>query len=116
VQQVGFISKGEYLGFSPDGLVGDAGGVEIKCPEQHTHLRYMRSGGNAWKAYRWQVIGALWLTGREWWDFVSYCPKFAGVDRLYVERVYPDPDMFAKLDAGSEACIAKIKEIEAGNA
>ncbi|KKL09016.1 hypothetical protein LCGC14_2570060 [marine sediment metagenome] len=55
VKTVGFVELDEFIGCSPDGLVGDDGGVEIKCPEQHTHLRYMTCDV-AWKKYFWQYI------------------------------------------------------------
>ncbi|MFA5617298.1 MAG: lambda exonuclease family protein [Syntrophorhabdaceae bacterium] len=110
VQEVGFIELNEYIGCSPDGLIDDDGGLEIKCPETHTHLTYLNEKGNAWKAYKWQVQGALWITGREYWDFVSFCPAFSK-RRLLIERVLPDLKCFEMLQAGSEFCINRIKKI-----
>lgn len=60
-------------GASPDGLIGDKGGLEIKCPELATHLEYLRLK-TVPAEYFWQVQGGLWITGREWWDFVSSIP------------------------------------------
>ena len=110
VQEVGFISDGEYLGCSPDGLVGDDGGVEIKCPQMATHLKYILKGDDAWKAYKWQVMGSLWLSGRSWWDWVSYSPQF-GDKGLIIQRVTPCDEMYEQLHAGSKACIKRIKSI-----
>ena len=58
-------------GVSPDGLVGADGGLEIKCPAPSTHVKYLRDGKLP-VAYKQQVMGCLWITGRSWWDFVSY--------------------------------------------
>jgi len=110
VEEVGFISEGDYLGCSPDGLIGDDGGVEIKCPQMATHLSYVLKGDKAWKAYKWQVQGSLWVTGRSWWDWVSYCPQF-GEQGLIIQRVIRDDEMFAKLESGSKLCIKRIEEI-----
>lgn len=111
VQQVGFVEFSEHLGCSPDGLVGEDGGVEIKCPMPHTHLKYLTAGGNAWKAYRWQLHGFLWGTSRPWIDFVSYCPSFPPSQQLLIERVTPDKELFAKLEVGSVACVQRMDKI-----
>ena len=71
VQQVGFVEINDYVGCSPDGLVGDDGLIEIKCPYSSTHLRYVE--GNRLPAdYVAQVQGQLWVTGRRWCDFISF--------------------------------------------
>lgn len=125
VRQVGFIELDEYIGVSPDGLVGDDGGVEIKCPQQTTHLDYLldRTGAKDLKwipsKYRWQIQGALWVTGRQWWDFVSYYPYFQVKTQLLVERITPDDNAFASLEKGAAYCrerIAAIVEAVNGNA
>ena len=73
VHEVGFC-KHDVLecGVSPDGLIeGGEGGLEIKCPHPGTHVAYLREGKLPTK-YKQQVMGCLWITGRQWWDFVSY--------------------------------------------
>jgi len=74
VIQVGLCvaDDGSYGG-SPDGLVGDDGCLEIKCPLRKTHADYLRSGALP-AQYRPQVHGHLLVTGRAWCDFLSYCP------------------------------------------
>ena len=85
VEQVGFVLRDdELVGCSPDGLVGEKGLVEIKCPAPHTHVDYLLSGTIPNK-YRPQVQGQMMLTGREWCDFVSYHPLMAPVI-IRVER------------------------------
>ena len=94
VEQVGFVwlDGDKEVGCSPDGLVGEAGGVEIKCPAPKTHVGYLLNGTLP-TDYIPQVQGSLWVTGRQWWDFLSYCP---GIDPLVI-RVERDEDYIAKL-------------------
>ena len=68
--------KGEdkLVACSPDGLIGDNGGLEIKCPSQGVHVEYLLSGKMPTK-YTLQVQGFLYVTGREWCDFMSYHPS-----------------------------------------
>ena len=71
--------EGMAAGASPDGLVGDDGLLEIKCPNPATHIDYLRLPvGECPKAYFWQVQGQMLATGRAWCDFVSYHPEFPG--------------------------------------
>lgn len=110
VTPIGFVSINEYIGGSPDGFIDEDGGVEVKCPEPHTHLGYILKGETAWRQYKWQVQGNLWLSGRSWWDWVSYCPQF-GEQSLIIQRIKPDAEMYAKLEAGSKKCIHRIRQI-----
>ena len=78
VEQVGFIlTDDRRAGCSPDGFVGTTGGLEIKCPSAAVHIGYVL--GEAADKYRCQVQGGLWITGREYWDFVSYNPDLPNV-------------------------------------
>jgi len=80
VEEVGFIDHPtiENFGCSPDGLVGAAGGTEIKCPNQATHLEFLLSDGidGIETRYLYQIQTALACTKRLWWDYVSYNPRF----------------------------------------
>ncbi len=95
VAEHGLIFKDENKSFScsPDGLVGDDGGLEIKCPLPHTHVAYLRANKLPSKYFA-QVQGSLYVTGREWWDFMSFCPEF----KPLILRVYPDAEFHAKLE------------------
>lgn len=85
-QQVGFIlNDAGTLGCSPDSLIGEDGGLEIKCPDGPTHVKWVRAGGIP-DEHKPQVHGSLIITGRTWWDFLSYCP---GYEPLLV-RITPD--------------------------
>lgn len=86
VRQVGFcLTDDGRAGCSPDGLVGDDGGCEIKSPTHKVHVGYLLDGGMPVE-YRPQVHWSLVVTGRKWWDFWSYAP---GLPPLRV-RVEPD--------------------------
>lgn len=76
VRRVGFCTTDDgRIGCSPDGLIGDDGGLEIKCPEAHTHLKYLL-GGTVPKEYLAQIHGCMYVTGRPWWTFISYSRWF----------------------------------------
>jgi putative phage-type endonuclease len=74
VKQVGFVEHTEYIGCSPDGMVGDDGLLEIKCPNSATHIGYILADKLP-ACYKAQVQGQLWVTKRKWCDFVSYDPR-----------------------------------------
>ena len=95
VKQVGFCTTDDgRIGCSPDGLIGEDGGIEIKSPEDHTHLKYLLAGGVP-PQYLAQVHGSLYVTGRKWWKFVSYSRYFPSLV-VHVER---DEAWIAALDA-----------------
>lgn len=111
VQQVAFIVHPHinYVGVSPDGLVGKDGLIEIKCPDkQAKHLAALRTGAHV-DEYRWQIQGQLWVSGRQWCDAVSYDPRFPEGLHLAVTRVTRDENAIAELE---RACIRA--EIEVG--
>lgn len=63
------------IGTSPDQLVGDDGLLEIKCPSEHVHMAYLLTTQGAANAYKCQVQGQLWITGRQFCDVLSYHPE-----------------------------------------
>lgn len=81
--QVGFI-KAHGAGASPDSLIGDDGGLEIKTALPHIQVDRLLNGTLP-PEYRAQIQGNLWISVRSYWDFVSYCPKLP-LFRLRVER------------------------------
>lgn len=85
VREVGFaISDCGRFGGSPDALVGDDSGVEIKCPKAATHIGYIRAGVLP-REYKCQVHGYMIVTGRKSWHFFSYCRNIPAF-HLVVER------------------------------
>ncbi len=75
VEEMGFCFKDDrkLVGCSPDGVIGDDGLVEIKCPKGKTLMGYRR-GGKLPSTYKPQVMGQLWVMEREWCDFFVYHP------------------------------------------
>lgn len=100
VDEVGFIPHPEvqWVGGSPDGLIGDEGGIEIKCPHNSVVHVETVSGGMP-SEHRAQVQGLMWITGRQWWDFVSFDPRMPDKLQLYVERVKRDRDYIKNLES-----------------
>jgi len=102
LQEVGFIRHDTLeAGASPDGLVGEDGGFELKCPERSAHLEYLMLPTEP-PAYRWQIQGGLWVTGRAWWDFASWNPDFPENLQLVVRRVHRDEAAIQQLAAAIE--------------
>lgn len=82
----GFFDWGDW-GDSPDGLVNDDGVVEIKSVIATTHEATIKRGRYD-PAYKWQVVGHLDGTGRDWVDFVSYCADYPEWSQLAVFRTF----------------------------
>jgi putative phage-type endonuclease len=100
VEQVAFVPhpKIDQAGASPDGLVGEDGLVEIKCPNTATHLETLL--GQAVPAkYVDQMQFQMACTGRKWCDFVSYDPRMPEHMRMFVRRVARDDTRIAHLEA-----------------
>ncbi|PWW43602.1 YqaJ-like recombinase protein [Melaminivora alkalimesophila] len=109
VTEVGFCLH-EHLpcGASPDGLVDEDGGVEIKCPRERTHAEYLALPAEP-AIYTPQIQGCLWITGRQWWDFVSFNPAFPPNARTVVRRVRRDE---AFIDRLQQAIVSFSQEVQ----
>lgn len=89
----------EFIGASPDGLVRLDGGIEMKCPhDEQVHIKTILSGMP--EEHIGQVQGNMLVTGRTWWDFISYDPRQKESLRLYVQRIERDEVFIQKLLAG----------------
>ena len=109
VAEVGFIDHPAILmsGASPDGLIGDVGLIEIKCPNTATHLDTLE--GQAVPAkYIVQMQWQMACTGRAWCDFASFDPRLPEAMRLFVKRVHRDAAHIAELEAEVSAFLAEI--------
>lgn len=109
VEEVGYISDGEYIGVSPDGLVGDDGAIEIKCPGGAKFVEFADTGIIP-NAYYAQMQWLLWITGRQWCDFCVFHPDFAPAD-LIIKRVKPDSEMHWQFSNNVPAYIAEIERV-----
>ncbi len=97
VSEVAFIKHDTLnCGVSPDGLVNDNGGLEIKCPKTTTQIETFLSGKMP-SQHKAQVQGCMWVTEREWWDFVSFDPRIVGESSFFTVRVERDEDYIANL-------------------
>lgn len=95
----GFFSS-DFIGCSPDGLVSDCGVIEIKSVITNIHYANIKRQGVD-PAYKWQCIGNLKFTGRDWLDFISYCQEFPIGKQLFVWRIRKEElaDEFKKIDS-----------------
>jgi len=84
----GFFDLGQY-GDSPDGLISTDGVLEIKSVIYSTHYDTIKRGTFD-PSYKWQLVGHLDCTGRDWVDFASYCADFPEASKLIVYRTYRD--------------------------
>ena len=109
VTEVGFVEHPgiAMAGASPDGLVGDDGLVEIKCPQTATHIETLR-GGTVPGKYLTQMLWQMACTGRQWCDFVSYDPRMPDAMRLFVKRVPRDDARIAELEAEVVAFLTEL--------
>lgn len=111
VKQIGMIlTDCGNFGYSPDGLVGDNGLIEIKCPEVPNHTKYLHDNCLP-TDYIPQVQGGLWISGREWCDFISYHPNFKEDKKIFIKRVYRDNEFIENLKQLCEKLIEKRDKI-----
>lgn len=97
--QIGFVVHPQIkdAGASPDGLIGDDGLIEIKCPNSSTHMETLLSG-MAPEKYTGQMYWQMACTGRKWCDFVSYDPRFPKNMRLFIKRINRIDTVIAELE------------------
>lgn len=94
IQRVGFCTTDDGLiGCSPDGLVGEDGGLEIKCPSPKVQIANILNNDAFVAEHKCQVQGCLYVTGRKWWDLMSYHPTLP----CPIIRVERDEDYIGKL-------------------
>lgn len=98
----------DFIGASPDFLIREDGGGEIKSPESsEVHLATLIDGLPV--EHTEQIQAGLWVTGRQWWDFVSYHPDFPEHLRLYVQRIERDDAYIEKMEA---ACLLIEQDVQ----
>lgn len=108
VNECGFMVReydGFKIGYSPDGLVGDDGLIEIKAPRQKRHLRTVLDGQVPTDNMA-QIQTGFLVSGRAWLDFIPYC----GGMPLWVKRVTPDPKWQAAIVAVAERAEREIND------
>lgn len=107
VKQVGFITYNDYIGCSPDGLVGDDGLAEYKC-HKDTKFMGLLLGDEIEKDYYNQMQMQLLITGRKWCDYFAFNQNFE--KNYFIKRFYPDEEVQKKLLEGFKTFEEYIKD------
>jgi len=111
VEETGFVPhpSGTMTGASPDGLIGNDGLVEIKCPNTATHIDTLMSDGAPPKYFaqmQWQMA----CTGRAWCDFVSFDPRMPEEMQLFVARVERDDAWITMAEEAVQEFLSELNE------
>ena len=114
VTETGFIDHPTIgmAGASPDGLVGDDGLVEIKCPNTATHIDTLLREVVPGK-YITQMTWQMACTGRKWCDFVSFDPRMPANMSLFVSRVPLDESYLHDIEGEVEKFLDEVAKTEA---
>lgn len=111
VMEVAFVEHPtiEWFGCSPDGLVGDDGLIEIKCPNTTTHLDWMEEG-KAPSKHIPQMMAQMACTSRSWCDFVSFDPRLPEDLQLFIVRVNRDQEYIDNMEAEVKKFLKEVEE------
>ena len=108
VENVGLCLRDDgRVGASPDGLVGDGGLVEFKCPSAEVHMMHVLDGEP--EVYRVQCQGQLWITGRDWVDLCFFNPALPKV----IVRVERDDEFIDALSKATDAFLLRLDAAKA---
>jgi hypothetical protein len=106
VRSGGFFQLNDWIGASPDGLVGEDGQVQIKCPKYTTMISYMRNPKLPTE-YKWQVHGELLVTGRKWCDFTVWHPQL----KPLIIRVEADKEIQEQIESKIYEAIKEVEQV-----
>lgn len=113
VNQIGFYEYSDYVGVSPDGLIGDDGLIEIKCPTDKTYTEYLLTLKIKPEYYA-QMQMQMYIMERKWCDYVVYNSNFK--KSIVIKRVFPDTEFVMRLadgiHDGVETIVNNLKKIE----
>lgn len=104
VERVGFYEMNEYVGCSPDGLIGKDGLVQVKCPKYTTLIDYLLNNEIP-KEYQLQMQGEMMVTGRSWNDLFVFHPQF----KPLVFRVYRSEEIINSIKKELDIAIEEAK-------
>jgi predicted phage-related endonuclease len=108
VEQVGFVELSEHVGGSPDGVVGEGGLMEIKCPSDPVFARFLYTR-KIDPGYYAQMQMQMYVTGRKWCDYVLFNENFPTT--TVVTRVERDEKKIEKLKVGLESAVTQLQTI-----
>ena len=113
VEEVGLCDHATITGFgaSPDGLVGNDGLLEIKCPNTSTHIEFLRTGKPDGK-YQLQMLAQMACTGRAWCDFVSYDDRLPYALQYKRVRFMRDDSRIAEMIAEIKVFLQELDALE----
>lgn len=108
IKTVGFVERSEWTGVSPDGLIDEDGGIEIKCfPTKHMQILETKKYGD--EEYT-QCQVNMWVTGRKYWDLCYYHPDFPEHSKLIKYRLYPDKERFITFEKREQIFINEVSK------
>jgi len=106
VDEVGMIKTDcGNIGCSPDGLIGEDGGLEIKCPKASTHIKYILEGVLPLE-YKTQVMGSLMVSERDYWYFMSYHPELDP----FILKIERDEEFISKMKKHIDSFVVDMCE------
>jgi len=108
VKQIGFTELNDFVGCSPDGLVGDHGIIEVKSQDFNRFIKLMQDQKPD-PIYRTQIQFNLYATDRKWCDFISYNPKFK--NPIQIIRIERDEEYIEKIKTTIEEVNQEIDSI-----
>lgn len=102
--------KIEYFGATPDGLVGDDGLVEFKCPTTSTFIEWLAldDGDRIPAEHKPQMLAQLACTGRKWCDFVAFEPRIKKGPYITIRRFVPAPEEIATIEQQARDFLAEV--------
>lgn len=106
VESCGFM-KNSKIGYSPDGLVESNGLIEIKSKLPKFQIEALYLDVLPSEHYH-QCLGALYVSGREWIDFVSYCPALP----LFVKRLYQDEQEMREIENRIDLFLEELQRVK----
>lgn len=109
IKQVGFVEHSKDIGCSPDGLIGDDGLIEIKCPDTLTHMDYIAEKTLP-KAYRDQIQGQLWIMNRKWCYFLSYDSRYPS-EPFHWRKITRDEKSIAEIEVKTGKFIEELEKL-----
>jgi putative phage-type endonuclease len=111
VEETGFVDHPTVkdAGASPDGLVGEEGLIEIKCPTTATHIDTLL-GADVNEKYRLQMMWQMACTGRKWCDFVSYDPRLPEQMQVFIKRFERDDEEIREIEGHVRVFLEEVEE------
>lgn len=108
VERVGFVEMNDFVGCSPDGLIGNDGMIEVKCPLGTEFLRFADTLEIP-PAHYAQMQFNLFVTRRIWCDYVVFHPQFD--PKILIERIELNPDICARFAKAAEYFEAEARRL-----